>query len=118
MYNNQNRKSFWNYKQRGWFHLYYFVENKPTKQITLLISECFWRYEEILYQWQKNISLSKEGKRYSVDRHETDVYLLFSQEQSERLLVMYPSTLIILSEENDGLFYKVTLILLNFRSQA
>uniref|UniRef100_A0A3Q3WBK9 PH domain-containing protein n=1 Tax=Mola mola TaxID=94237 RepID=A0A3Q3WBK9_MOLML len=28
------------------------------------------------------------------------------QEQSERLLVMYPSTLIILSEENDGLFYK------------
>lgn len=30
------------------------------------------------------------------------------QEQSDRLLVMYPSTLIILSEENDGLFYKVT----------
>ncbi|XP_069545084.1 probable pleckstrin homology domain-containing family N member 1 isoform X1 [Brachyistius frenatus] len=28
------------------------------------------------------------------------------QEQSDRLLVMYPSTLIILSEENDGLFYK------------
>ncbi|XP_026188254.1 probable pleckstrin homology domain-containing family N member 1 isoform X3 [Mastacembelus armatus] len=28
------------------------------------------------------------------------------QEQSERLLVMYPATLIILSEENDGLFYK------------
>ncbi|XP_072223058.1 uncharacterized protein plekhn1 [Leuresthes tenuis] len=28
------------------------------------------------------------------------------QEQSERLLVMYPSTLIILSEESDGLFYK------------
>ncbi|XP_041655608.1 probable pleckstrin homology domain-containing family N member 1 isoform X2 [Cheilinus undulatus] len=28
------------------------------------------------------------------------------QVQSERLLVMYPSTLIILSEENDGLFYK------------
>lgn len=31
-----------------------------------------------------------------------------TQEQSDRLLVMYPSTLIILSEENDGLFYKVT----------
>lgn len=29
------------------------------------------------------------------------------QEQSDRLLVMYPSTLIILSEESDGLFYKV-----------
>ncbi|KAK2851282.1 hypothetical protein Q5P01_007558 [Channa striata] len=28
------------------------------------------------------------------------------QEQSDRLLVMYTSTLIILSEENDGLFYK------------
>ncbi|XP_029975722.1 pleckstrin homology domain-containing family N member 1 [Salarias fasciatus] len=28
------------------------------------------------------------------------------QEQSDRLLVMYPATLIILSEENDGLFYK------------
>ncbi|XP_068604264.1 probable pleckstrin homology domain-containing family N member 1 [Brachionichthys hirsutus] len=28
------------------------------------------------------------------------------QEQSDRLLVLYPSTLIILSEENDGLFYK------------
>ncbi|CAG6021312.1 unnamed protein product [Menidia menidia] len=28
------------------------------------------------------------------------------QEQSDRLLVMYPSTLIILSEESDGLFYK------------
>ncbi|XP_035864243.1 probable pleckstrin homology domain-containing family N member 1 isoform X1 [Sander lucioperca] len=28
------------------------------------------------------------------------------QEQSDRLLVMYPSTLIILSEENDRLFYK------------
>ncbi|XP_029363316.1 probable pleckstrin homology domain-containing family N member 1 isoform X2 [Echeneis naucrates] len=28
------------------------------------------------------------------------------QEQSDRLLVMYPETLIILSEENDGLFYK------------
>uniref|UniRef100_A0A3Q0R7I1 Pleckstrin homology domain containing, family N member 1 n=1 Tax=Amphilophus citrinellus TaxID=61819 RepID=A0A3Q0R7I1_AMPCI len=28
------------------------------------------------------------------------------QEQNDRLLVMYPSTLIILSEENDGLFYK------------
>ncbi|XP_028265745.1 probable pleckstrin homology domain-containing family N member 1 isoform X2 [Parambassis ranga] len=28
------------------------------------------------------------------------------QQQSDRLLVMYPSTLIILSEENDGLFYK------------
>nr|XP_033485311.1 probable pleckstrin homology domain-containing family N member 1 isoform X3 [Epinephelus lanceolatus] len=28
------------------------------------------------------------------------------QEQSDRLLVMYPSTLIILSEEDDGLFYK------------
>ncbi|XP_074501078.1 uncharacterized protein plekhn1 isoform X1 [Sebastes fasciatus] len=28
------------------------------------------------------------------------------QEQSDRLLVMYPSSLIILSEENDGLFYK------------
>ncbi|KAM9343769.1 putative pleckstrin homology domain-containing family N member 1 [Pholidichthys leucotaenia] len=28
------------------------------------------------------------------------------KEQSDRLLVMYPSTLIILSEENDGLFYK------------
>eukprot|EP00066_Takifugu_rubripes_P031005 XP_011620271.1 PREDICTED: pleckstrin homology domain-containing family N member 1 [Takifugu rubripes] len=28
------------------------------------------------------------------------------QDQSDRLLVMYPSTLIILSEENDGLFYK------------
>ncbi|XP_029013195.1 probable pleckstrin homology domain-containing family N member 1 [Betta splendens] len=28
------------------------------------------------------------------------------QEQSDRLLVMYPSTLIILSEQNDGLFYK------------
>uniref|UniRef100_A0A3Q4GZH2 Pleckstrin homology domain containing, family N member 1 n=1 Tax=Neolamprologus brichardi TaxID=32507 RepID=A0A3Q4GZH2_NEOBR len=27
-------------------------------------------------------------------------------EQNDRLLVMYPSTLIILSEENDGLFYK------------
>lgn len=35
-------------------------------------------------------------------------HVLFLQEQSERLLVMYPSTLIILSEENDGLFYKVT----------
>uniref|UniRef100_A0A3B4TXZ8 Pleckstrin homology domain containing, family N member 1 n=1 Tax=Seriola dumerili TaxID=41447 RepID=A0A3B4TXZ8_SERDU len=28
------------------------------------------------------------------------------QEQNDRLLVMYPATLIILSEENDGLFYK------------
>nr|XP_015823163.2 probable pleckstrin homology domain-containing family N member 1 [Nothobranchius furzeri] len=28
------------------------------------------------------------------------------QEKSDRLLVMYPSTLIILSEESDGLFYK------------
>ncbi|XP_063741535.1 pleckstrin homology domain-containing family N member 1 isoform X2 [Eleginops maclovinus] len=28
------------------------------------------------------------------------------QEQNDRLLVMYPSTLIILSEENDALFYK------------
>uniref|UniRef100_A0A8C4IAD6 Pleckstrin homology domain containing, family N member 1 n=1 Tax=Dicentrarchus labrax TaxID=13489 RepID=A0A8C4IAD6_DICLA len=28
------------------------------------------------------------------------------QEQSDRLLVMYPATLIILSEEDDGLFYK------------
>ncbi|KAK0150951.1 Pleckstrin y domain-containing family N member 1 [Merluccius polli] len=28
------------------------------------------------------------------------------QEQSDRLLVMYPATLIILSEENNGLFYK------------
>ncbi|KAG7273830.1 hypothetical protein CRUP_011122 [Coryphaenoides rupestris] len=28
------------------------------------------------------------------------------QEQSERLLVMYPATVIILSEEDDGLFYK------------
>uniref|UniRef100_A0A3Q2QHT2 Pleckstrin homology domain containing, family N member 1 n=1 Tax=Fundulus heteroclitus TaxID=8078 RepID=A0A3Q2QHT2_FUNHE len=28
------------------------------------------------------------------------------QEQSDRLLVMYPATLIILSEESDGLFYK------------
>uniref|UniRef100_A0A8C6UAT8 Pleckstrin homology domain containing, family N member 1 n=1 Tax=Neogobius melanostomus TaxID=47308 RepID=A0A8C6UAT8_9GOBI len=28
------------------------------------------------------------------------------QAQNDRLLVMYPSTLIILSEENDGLFYK------------
>lgn len=34
--------------------------------------------------------------------------VLFFKEQSDRLLVMYPSTLIILSEENDGLFYKVT----------
>lgn len=33
---------------------------------------------------------------------------MFPQEQSDRLLVMYPSTLIILSEEDDGLFYKVT----------
>lgn len=30
------------------------------------------------------------------------------QEQSDRLLVMYPSTLIILTEESDGLFYKVS----------
>ena len=30
------------------------------------------------------------------------------QEQGVRLLVMYPATLIILSEESDGLFYKVT----------
>lgn len=29
------------------------------------------------------------------------------QEQYDRLLVMYPSNLIILSEESDGLFYKV-----------
>lgn len=34
---------------------------------------------------------------------------LCPQEQNDRLLVMYPSTLIILSEENDGLFYKVRL---------
>lgn len=34
-------------------------------------------------------------------------YFIF-KEQSDRLLVMYPATLIILSEENDGLFYKVT----------
>uniref|UniRef100_A0A3Q1CLN9 PH domain-containing protein n=1 Tax=Amphiprion ocellaris TaxID=80972 RepID=A0A3Q1CLN9_AMPOC len=33
------------------------------------------------------------------------------QEQNDRLLVMYPSTLIILSEENDGLFYKGKLAL-------
>lgn len=36
------------------------------------------------------------------------VCVVCPQEQSDRLLVMYPSTLIILSEENDGLFYKVT----------
>lgn len=35
--------------------------------------------------------------------------ILCPQEQSDRLLVMYPATLIILSEENDGLFYKVPL---------
>lgn len=35
--------------------------------------------------------------------------ILFPQQQSDRLLVMYPSTLIILSEEPNGLFYKVPL---------
>ena len=35
------------------------------------------------------------------------IILLSPQEQSERLLVMYPLTLIILSEQSDGLFYKV-----------
>lgn len=38
----------------------------------------------------------------------TGVSVVCPQEQSDRLLVMYPATLIILSEENDGLFYKVT----------
>lgn len=37
------------------------------------------------------------------------MWLNFSvQEQYDRVLVLYPNYLIILSEESDGLFYKVT----------
>lgn len=43
-----------------------------------------------------------------LQKAKTGVSVVCPQEQSDRLLVMYPSTLIILSEENDGLFYKVT----------
>lgn len=47
-----------------------------------------------------------------IPKAKTGVCVACPQEQSERLLVMYPSTLIILSEENDGLFYKVTPLIL------
>lgn len=47
-----------------------------------------------------------------IPKAKTGVSVVCAQEQSDRLLVMYPSTLIILSEENDGLFYKVTPLIL------
>ncbi|XP_029291901.1 pleckstrin homology domain-containing family N member 1 isoform X2 [Cottoperca gobio] len=58
---------------------------------------------EPIYEWE-----GSQRDSLGTITHVTKVRLqhLPCQEQSDRLLVMYPSTLIILSEENDGLFYK------------
>uniref|UniRef100_H2LLG6 Pleckstrin homology domain containing, family N member 1 n=1 Tax=Oryzias latipes TaxID=8090 RepID=H2LLG6_ORYLA len=60
-------------------------------------------YREPIYEWEGSQRDSLGQITYV-----TKVRLqhLPCQEQSDRLLVMYPSTLIILSEESDGLFYK------------
>ncbi|XP_024149906.1 probable pleckstrin homology domain-containing family N member 1 [Oryzias melastigma] len=60
-------------------------------------------YREPIYEWEGSQRDSLGPITYV-----TKVRLqhLPCQEQSDRLLVMYPSTLIILSEESDGLFYK------------
>ncbi|KAM3872585.1 uncharacterized protein plekhn1 [Diretmus argenteus] len=58
---------------------------------------------EPIYEWE-----GSQRDSLGTITHVTKVRLqhLPCQEQSDRLLVMYPATLIILSEENDGLFYK------------
>ncbi|XP_071369938.1 pleckstrin homology domain-containing family N member 1 isoform X1 [Centroberyx affinis] len=58
---------------------------------------------EPIYEWE-----GSQRDSLGVITYVTKVRLqhLPCQEQSDRLLVMYPATLIILSEENDGLFYK------------
>ncbi|KAJ8016482.1 hypothetical protein DPEC_G00007690 [Dallia pectoralis] len=59
--------------------------------------------KEPIYEWEGS---QRESLGHIV--HVTKVLLqhLPCQEQSDRLLVMYPGTLIILSEESHGLFYK------------
>ncbi|XP_056130884.1 LOW QUALITY PROTEIN: probable pleckstrin homology domain-containing family N member 1 [Lampris incognitus] len=59
--------------------------------------------KEPIYEWE-----GSQRDSLGVITYVTKVRLqhLPSQERSDRLLVMYPATLIILSEENNGLFYK------------
>ncbi|XP_034394275.1 pleckstrin homology domain-containing family N member 1 isoform X2 [Cyclopterus lumpus] len=58
---------------------------------------------EPIYEWE-----GSQRDSLGIITYVTKVQLqhLPCQEQSDRLLVLYPSTLIILSEENNGLFYK------------